>query len=62
MKECAFLQCFVFLVIITILTILTMGGGRKELRRAYNNGEGMLRPMPPVDDQAVHEISRPAKF
>lgn len=45
-----------------ILTTLAMGGGPKELKRAYDDGEGMQRPMPPVDDQAVNEMSQPTRF
>lgn len=45
-----------------ILTTLAMGGGPKELKRAYDDGEGMQRPMPPVEDQAVNEMSQPASF
>lgn len=45
-----------------ILTTFPMGGGPKELRRAYDDGESMQRPMPPVDDRAVTEMSQPSKF
>lgn len=45
-----------------ILSTFAMGGGPKELRRAYDDGESMQRPMPPVDDQAVSEMSQPSKF
>ncbi|KAK3291285.1 uncharacterized protein B0H64DRAFT_45562 [Chaetomium fimeti] len=45
-----------------VLSTLAMGGGPQELRRAYDDGEDIQRPMPPVDPQAVKEMSNPAKF
>lgn len=46
----------------SILTVLAMGGGPNELNRAYDDAEGLQRPLPPVDSQAVKELSDPDKF
>ena len=45
-----------------VLTTLAMSGGPQELRRAYDDGEDIQRPMPPVNPQAVKEMNNPAKF
>ncbi|PHH92982.1 hypothetical protein CDD83_2815 [Cordyceps sp. RAO-2017] len=45
-----------------VLTTLAMGGGPQELRRAYDDGEAIQRPMPPLDPVVVSELSDPAKF
>ncbi|KAK3680671.1 hypothetical protein B0T22DRAFT_523544 [Podospora appendiculata] len=45
-----------------ILSTLAMGGGPQELRRAYDDGEAIQRPMPPVDDQTVAAMADPATF
>jgi hypothetical protein len=45
-----------------VLTTLAMGGGPQELRRAYDDGEDIQRPMPRVDPEAVKEMADPAKF
>ena len=46
----------------SVLTTFAMGGGPQELRRAYDDGENIQRPMPPVDLQVVKEMSNPAKL
>ena len=45
-----------------VLTTLAMGGGPKELRRAYDDGEGIQRPKPQPDPAVVEEMSDPFKF
>jgi hypothetical protein len=45
-----------------VLTTLAMGGGPQELRRAYDDGEDIQRPMPQLNLQAIKEMSDPAKF
>lgn len=45
-----------------ILSTLAMGGSPQDLRRAYDDGEAIQRPMPPLDPQAVKELNDPAKF
>jgi hypothetical protein len=45
-----------------LLTTLAMGGGPKELQRAYDDGEPIQRALPAVDLQVVDELSDPAKF
>jgi hypothetical protein len=45
-----------------VLTTLAMGGGPKEIRRAYDDGEGIQRPKPQADPEAVEEMSDPFKF
>lgn len=46
----------------SILTVLAMGGGPKELKRAYDDSHEYQRPMPPVDHGVVKELSDPEKF
>lgn len=45
-----------------VLTIVAMGGGPQDLRRAYDDGEDIQRPMPLVDPHAVSEMRDPAQF
>ncbi|KAK3382223.1 hypothetical protein B0T24DRAFT_686106 [Lasiosphaeria ovina] len=45
-----------------LLSTLAMGGGAQDLRRAYDDGEAIQRPMPAVDFAAVAELADPAKF
>ncbi|TVY84599.1 Oxidoreductase ptaJ [Lachnellula suecica] len=46
----------------SILSVIAMGGGPKELRRAYDDGTAIQRPLPPVDTQAVQDLKDPEKF
>ncbi|KAH8597597.1 hypothetical protein B0O99DRAFT_660544 [Bisporella sp. PMI_857] len=46
----------------SILTVLAMGGGPKELNRAYTDAEGLQRPLPPVDPKVVKDLSDPERF
>ncbi|MCJ1399419.1 hypothetical protein MMC11_002621 [Xylographa trunciseda] len=46
----------------SVLSVLAMGGGPKELKRAYDDGERLQRPLPPVDWQVVKELHDPEKF
>ncbi|KAL9078957.1 MAG: hypothetical protein Q9157_002141 [Trypethelium eluteriae] len=46
----------------SILTVLAMGGGPKELKRAYDDSEAFQQPLLPVDHQVVHELRDPDKF
>lgn len=45
-----------------VLTTLAMDGGPKEIRRAYDDGEGIQRPKSQADPQAVEEMTDPFKF
>ncbi|ETI19884.1 hypothetical protein G647_08899 [Cladophialophora carrionii CBS 160.54] len=45
-----------------ILSTFAMGGGPQELHRAYDDGESIQRPMPPVSLPTVQEMSDPLKF
>ena len=38
----------------SILTILAMGGGPEELKRAYDDGTPIQRPLPPIDHRVVN--------
>ena len=46
----------------SILTVLAMGGGPKELRRAFDDGEKIQRPRPQATAGAVEELGNPEKF
>ena len=46
----------------SVLSVLAMGGGPKELKRAYDDGEGIQRPIPPVNHQVVKDMSDPQQF
>lgn len=46
----------------SVLSVLAMGGGPKELRRAYDDGEGIQRPLPPLDLAVVDTLGDPDKF
>ena len=46
----------------SILTVLAMGGGPKELRRAFDDGEKIQRPLPHATAEAIEELSDPEKF
>ncbi|KAJ9605938.1 hypothetical protein H2200_009787 [Cladophialophora chaetospira] len=45
-----------------ILSTFAMGGGPQELTRAYDDGESIQRPMPPVSSQVVDEMGDSTKF
>ncbi|KAK4243421.1 hypothetical protein C7999DRAFT_36254 [Corynascus novoguineensis] len=45
-----------------VLTTLAMGGGLKDIRRAYDDGEGIQRPKPQPDPKVVDEMTDPFKF
>ncbi|KAJ0107607.1 Oxidoreductase AflY [Diaporthe amygdali] len=45
-----------------ILSALAMGGTPQDLRRAYDDGENIQRPMPVLDHQTVKELSNPTGF
>lgn len=45
-----------------VLTTLAMGGGPKQLRRAYDDGEGIQRPKTQPDPKVVDEIKDRFKF
>ena len=45
-----------------ILTTLAMGGSPNELRRAYDDGADIQRPMPPLDQDAVKRMNDPVGF
>lgn len=45
-----------------VLTTLAMGGSPKDLRRAYDDGEGIQRPKPQADLQVAEEMTDPFKF
>lgn len=46
----------------SVLTVLAMGGGPDDLERAYDDGEGIQREMPPVDSEAVSGMKNPDYF
>ena len=46
----------------SILSVLAMGGGPKQLQRAYDDGKGLQRDLPKLDHEAVKEMSNPGKF
>ncbi|KAI2613404.1 hypothetical protein GGR54DRAFT_327326 [Hypoxylon sp. NC1633] len=46
----------------SILTVLAMGGGPKQLERAYNDGTPIQRPLPPVDREVVKGFTDPDRF
>ncbi|KAJ5635556.1 uncharacterized protein N7484_008869 [Penicillium longicatenatum] len=46
----------------SVLSVLAMGGGPKELKRAYDDGYGYQRPLPVLDLQVVEELSDPERF
>lgn len=46
----------------SLLTVLAMGGGSTQLKRAYDDNERLQRPLPPVDRQAVEELHDPQNF
>lgn len=46
----------------SVLSVLAMGGGPKELKRAYDDGYGYQRPLPALDLQVAQELHDPEKF
>ncbi|KAL9111225.1 MAG: hypothetical protein Q9227_004303 [Pyrenula ochraceoflavens] len=46
----------------SILSVLAMGGGPKEIKRAYDDGEGIQRALPPLNLEEVKEMKNPGKF
>lgn len=44
----------------SVLTILAMGGGPKDVQRAYDDGIEIQRPLPPLDLAVVRELQDPA--
>ena len=46
----------------SILTVLAMGGGPKEIRRAFNDGVKIQRPLPHSTAEVVQELSHPESF
>ncbi|KUI60087.1 Oxidoreductase AflY [Cytospora mali] len=46
----------------SVLSVLAMGGGPKELKRAYDDGEGIQRPLPPLDLAVVDTLGDPDQF
>jgi hypothetical protein len=45
-----------------ILSTLAMGGTPYDLKRAYDDGEAIQKPMPPLDLGIVKQLSDPATF
>lgn len=41
----------------SVLSVLAMGGGPKQLKRAYDDSYGFQRPLPPVDQEIVQRLS-----
>ncbi|KAI9648487.1 hypothetical protein NHQ30_003121 [Ciborinia camelliae] len=46
----------------SLLTVLAMGGGPKELRRAFDDGYVIQRPLAPADLEVAKELGDPEKF
>ncbi|KUI64699.1 Oxidoreductase AflY [Cytospora mali] len=46
----------------SVLSVLAMGGGPEELKRAYDDGEGIQRPLPPLDLAVVDTLGDPDHF
>lgn len=46
----------------SVLTVLAMGGGPREVTRAYDDGFGYQRPLPSLDLDVVDELGDPDKF
>ncbi|KAI9681076.1 MAG: hypothetical protein M1822_007150 [Bathelium mastoideum] len=46
----------------SVLTVLAIGGGSEELKRAYDDSTGIQRPLPPVDSKIVKELGDPETF
>ncbi|KAI0469987.1 hypothetical protein GGR56DRAFT_668371 [Xylariaceae sp. FL0804] len=46
----------------SVLTILAMGAGPEDIKRAYDDGESIQRPLPSVDPKVVQDMKDPAKF
>src|SRR5690242_13443148 len=45
-----------------ILSTLAMGGTPADLQRAYEDGEPIQRPLPPMEAPAIEEMRDPAVF
>lgn len=43
----------------SVLMVLAMGGGPKELKRAYDDGEIIQQPLPPADQQIIKDLKSP---
>ncbi|KAL4985711.1 hypothetical protein BDW68DRAFT_198603 [Aspergillus falconensis] len=46
----------------SVLTVLAMGGGPKQLQRAYDDGYGYQRPLPALDPAVVQSLRDPEQF
>ncbi|KAH6692175.1 hypothetical protein BKA61DRAFT_714948 [Leptodontidium sp. MPI-SDFR-AT-0119] len=46
----------------SLLTVLAMGGGGKELKRAYDDGYVIQRPLAPADFEVAKQLSDPKTF
>ncbi|KAI1854087.1 hypothetical protein JX265_003590 [Neoarthrinium moseri] len=46
----------------SILTVLAMGGGPRQLKRAFDDGVPIQRPLPPVDLEVVKSFKDPSRF
>ncbi|AEO58371.1 hypothetical protein MYCTH_2305640 [Thermothelomyces thermophilus ATCC 42464] len=46
----------------SLLTILAMGGGPDQLRRAYDDGEILQRPLPPLAPGSIDSLADPDVF
>ncbi|KAG9229999.1 hypothetical protein BJ875DRAFT_537404 [Amylocarpus encephaloides] len=46
----------------SLLTVLAMGGGRKELNRAYDDGYVIQRPLAPADREVVKKLGDAERF
>ncbi|KAJ5592638.1 hypothetical protein N7537_009542 [Penicillium hordei] len=46
----------------SLLTVLAMGGGPEQLRRAYDDGEILQRPLPSLIPESIGELSDPRAF
>jgi hypothetical protein len=49
-------------IVHSLLTVLAMGGGPKELNRAYDDSTVLQRPMPALVTQTISELSDPNVF
>nr|UYO77221.1 oxidoreductase ptaJ like [Trichoderma oligosporum] len=46
----------------SLLTVLAMGGGPEQLQRAYDDGEILQRPLPPLAQESIDELRDPQVF
>jgi hypothetical protein len=46
----------------SLLTVLAMGGGPDQLQRAYNDGESLQRPLPPLAPESVESLHNSEVF